>query len=232
MRFQAGKNAVFSRKQQGPFLEAFRGASNSFANKLNYARLGPGFLDCESTAIRNQENRTFDPRMVYAAFVLKSIRLKLKAVQRGAPMSRITFYRQTREDGDVRTGLSADDMVLFDRYEGRSKRNPALRWFVDVRCEGKLPTDAEKARAWLLDHAPEIKAGLDEFGETLHAGLDIDSWPVLHPMKRAPKGTRITFACSAVRSTDARSISAIIKKIADNFEAYVKRLQLLEAVGH
>jgi len=146
-------------------------------------------------------------------------------------MSKITFYRQAREDGDVRTGLSIDEDVVFDRYEGRSRQDPVLRWFVDVRCEGKLPTVADDAREWLLDHAGIIKSGLEEFGAKLNAGIDIESWPVLYQLKRAPKGTRITLACSAVRSADARDIAVILGLVAAKFEEYVKRLRAIEAVG-
>lgn len=146
-------------------------------------------------------------------------------------MSKITFYRQAREDGDVRTGLSIDDEVVFDRYDGRTRTNPALRWFVDVRCDGKLPIGAEEARQWLLDHAGIIKAGLSEFAKSLNAGIDIESWPVLHKLSATPKGVRITFACSAIRPGDAREIAVVVENVSTHFEKYAKRLRIIEAVG-
>ena len=146
-------------------------------------------------------------------------------------MTKITFYRQARQDGDIRTGLSINDDVVFDRYDGHKRRNPVLRWFVDVRCEGKqLPTDAEDAREWLLTHDAVIKAGLNEFAEKLQAGIDVVAWPVSFKIKHAPRGIRMNLVCSAVRMVDSREIATILSTVAEHLEEYLKGLLALEAM--
>ena len=146
-------------------------------------------------------------------------------------MTKITFYHQARQDGDVRSGVSINDDIVFDRYSGRNRSDPALRWFVDVRCEGDLPTDPEEAREWLRSHAPTIKTGLEEFSEKLAAGLDVESWPVSFKVKHPVRKVRIAIVCSATRLLDARDIALNLALVATKFEDLVAELQAVEPIG-
>ena len=147
-------------------------------------------------------------------------------------MTKVTFFRQKRADGGVRTGISVDDDTVLWSFGGsRGDYDPALLWYVDVRCEGKLPAAPEAARDWLLAHAGVIEAGLEELAERLQAGLDIEAWPVLHPAKNSPKGVRITVACSAVRMPETRDIARVICGVARGFERHVTGLKAAEPVG-
>ena len=52
-------------------------------------------------------------------------------------MPNLTFYRQKRVDGGVRTGVELDGETVASLFEeGDPERDPALLWFVDLRCEG------------------------------------------------------------------------------------------------
>jgi hypothetical protein len=146
-------------------------------------------------------------------------------------MTKITFYHQARQDGDVRSGVSINDDIVFDRYSGRNKNDPALRWFVDVRCEGDLPSDPEEAREWLLSNATSIKAGLEEFSDKLTAGLDVESWPVSFKVKHPARKIRIAIVCSATRLLDARDIALNLSLVAAHFEEFVSKLQAVEPIG-
>jgi hypothetical protein len=147
-------------------------------------------------------------------------------------MAKITFYRQARIDGGVRTGLAIGDEIAFDNYEAGSVHDdPTLRWFVDVRVEGRAPTEPEAAREWLLDQAALIKAGLREFAHHLKAGVDSEAWPALYDVRGAPKGARIRLACSASSLLGARQIATVLSAVAAHFETYLKQLRAAEPVG-
>ena len=62
-------------------------------------------------------------------------------------MPKLVFYRQKRYDGAIRTGLELDDDPIAEHYEeGSGERDPALLWFVDLRCKGPgIPGDPDDA---------------------------------------------------------------------------------------
>jgi len=64
-------------------------------------------------------------------------------------MPTITFYRQARRDGGIRTGIEIDQNTVLMRFDrGRKESDPALLWCVDVRCSGaRLPREPETAPA-------------------------------------------------------------------------------------
>jgi hypothetical protein len=148
-------------------------------------------------------------------------------------MSAISFYRQARRDGGIRTGITIDADTVLHRYEnGGNDSDPALVWFVDVRCEGRrLPTEPEPAREWFLSHAQLIKAALRASAEELRAGIDIGSWPLERSIS-GPRGVRMRIVCSAVRRLEALDIARILHDIADHWEERIKALQEADAIVH
>ena len=70
-------------------------------------------------------------------------------------MPNLTFYRQARIDGGIRTGIELDEDAVFEHFEeGGPELDPTLLWYVDLRCQGPgLPDEPRKAREWLIDHA-------------------------------------------------------------------------------
>ncbi len=124
-------------------------------------------------------------------------------------MSKISFYRQERWDGGIRTGIEMDGYVVMQSFaEGTDDSDPALLWYIDVRCEGaKLAAEPEKARKWFLEHAEIIRAGLRQLAGHIRAGVDADGWPLLWPMPESPRGVRITVAVSAVERLTAWAIA-------------------------
>src|SRR5581483_5387069 len=90
-------------------------------------------------------------------------------------MHNLTFYRQKRQDGGMRTAITVDDDYVFHQFQpgDEDPPDPALLWFVDVRCEGKaLPTAPDAALNWFRKHAKLIKDAMTEFADKLQAGLD------------------------------------------------------------
>src|SRR3954451_9524953 len=95
-------------------------------------------------------------------------------------MPDLTFYRQKRVDGGVRTGIDIDGVTVCEDFEeGDEERDPALRWYVDLRCSGdSLPHDADLAREWLLEHEEMIRDGFSRYASQLAAGADRDDYPL------------------------------------------------------
>ncbi len=85
----------------------------------------------------------------------------------------ITFYRQARQDGGLRTGIEIDHETLVGHFEdGPGAFNPLLTWYVDVECEGAgLPTTEAGVRDWLLSQAPTVTRGLHMVADEIGLGM-------------------------------------------------------------
>src|SRR5438309_4855135 len=129
-------------------------------------------------------------------------------------MSTITFFRQARQDGGIRTGIDIDFDTVLARFEaGDESADPALLWYVDVRIEGaKLPRSAEAARKWLIEKGPAIRKSLLRTADETSAGMDVSEWPL---QRRANIGTgvRIKIVCSATRRVEAQQIADVLRDI-------------------
>jgi hypothetical protein len=146
-------------------------------------------------------------------------------------MRELSFYRQKRYDGGVRTGIELDGetiLGIFDEGPPDEQDNPmgsALLWYVDVRCHGEtLPDGAEGARGWLIQHADTILSGLNSQSKNLVAGLD-DGGPIVwRDFPVTPPGVTIEVVCSWIHGIRGLEISAVFKDIADHFVEIVQQL--------
>jgi hypothetical protein len=146
-------------------------------------------------------------------------------------MNRITFYRQKRRDGGIRTGIEINGETEFGLEEGFTgeEQDPVLVWFVDLRVEGKkLPTDPEEVRQWLLKQSPVICAGFQLLAEELQTGVDFNTYPYLWPIPDAPRGVRMIIACSAMRRADARAIRDVLLENAAHWKERIGQLPAVE----
>jgi hypothetical protein len=146
-------------------------------------------------------------------------------------MRELSFYRQKRYDGGVRTGIELDGetiLGIFDEGPPDEQDNPmgsALLWYVDVRCRGEdLPDGAEAARGWLIEHAEPILSGLHSLSENLAVGLD-DGGPIVwRDFPQSAQGVTLEVVCSSIRRIGGLEISAVLKNIADHFVDIVQQL--------
>src|SRR4051794_4076762 len=116
-------------------------------------------------------------------------------------MAGLTFFRQARIDGGVRTGVMIGEFTVLHRFEeGSADHDPALIWSVDLRCNGSgLPVDAEGARRWLLEHEGIIRRGFVRFADELQAGVDVDPYPLQwEGFEGTPEGVQMRIVCSAI----------------------------------
>lgn len=142
--------------------------------------------------------------------------------------SGLTFYRQQRVDGGIRTGIMVGDRTVLGRYdEGPGDYDPSLTWSVDLRCSGAgLPTGAEAARRWLLDHEPLIRDGFLRYADDLKAGSDVTGPYLLEWSHFAaqPPGVTMKIACGATRRVDALALATVIEDIGRSLRNLVESL--------
>lgn len=150
-------------------------------------------------------------------------------------MSELTFYRQLRMDDGARTGIELDRVSLFEQFEAGNPddRDPALRWYVDLRCRGEgLPRNPEAARQWLLDHADLIRDGFRRFADRLVAGADPDEYPLeWSDFQGLPAAVQMTIAASAMRRVDAREMGLVLRDIAEHWSERIHALDREPAVS-
>jgi hypothetical protein len=148
-------------------------------------------------------------------------------------MPKLIFYRQKRQDGAIRTGVELDDRTIAERYEeGEEEHDPALLWYVDLRCIGPgIPDDPSGAEHWLLRQSPIIHDGYARYAETLRVGADPDLYSLTwSDFVGVPEDVRMTIACSAIRRIDAREMSSILAEIGGRWDELMKELDIAQEV--
>lgn len=148
-------------------------------------------------------------------------------------MPRISFYIQERLDGGVRTGVEVNGDTALGRFKpGRSNEpDPALQWYVDVRCSGaRLPSEGEAARGWLIRNSAKVTGALKVAAAQIHAGIDPGDWPFRYEVTDRT-GTRILISCSATLNLSARKLAGVLKKLGDNWEKTLENLAPLTEVS-
>jgi len=143
-------------------------------------------------------------------------------------MPNLTFYRQARIDGGIRTGIELDEDTVFEHFEeGGPEPDPTLLWYVDLRCQGPgLPDDPRKAREWLIDHSDVICDGFSRCASEFEAGRDVDSYPLLwSEFSGVPAGVEMTIACATNRRTWGISLPLLLKDIELNWRERILQLQ-------
>lgn len=142
-------------------------------------------------------------------------------------MAKISFFRQERYDGGVRTGIGIDDETVLHHFEtGSGESDPALLWFVDLGFEGRrLPSAPEQARKWLAEHAEFIRHGLQEAADRLQVGLDHDEVsPFRCPLSGAPHGVKAMLLVSGVRRLRAGELAANLIETSQEWNSILQRL--------
>jgi hypothetical protein len=140
-------------------------------------------------------------------------------------MSNIVFFRQSRVDGGVRTGIDVDGSSLEFYESGSDDHDPALLWYVDLRLSGNgLPQSPEDARQWLFDHAAIVDRAFQQLAERLEVGMDADIWPLTLKVEQPAPGVILSAVCSSMRTTSARQIGGAVRDIIGNWRNYLGAL--------
>jgi hypothetical protein len=147
--------------------------------------------------------------------------------------AKLTYYRQMRVDGGIRTGIEIDGDTVASRFEETEGTiiDPALLWYVDVRCEGvAIPRDPSDAWRWLLDNASNFKQALRDAASDLVAGVDTGAWPALIPIKKLPAKVRGVIAFSSMKRISGHDLSHVLNSIATGWEHSIRELAPAKAV--
>jgi hypothetical protein len=144
-------------------------------------------------------------------------------------MPDITFYRQARADGGVRTGIEIDNQTVLSRFEeGVSDEDPSIVWYVDVRFRGtSLPRNALAAREFLIENEKTVRRLLSDLAETIPAGIDPGAWPIRREMKIGSK-IKVEVASSAVRRYEASRLADTLRDLAAHWRELVEGLAEVE----
>ena len=154
-------------------------------------------------------------------------------------MSQITFFRQARADGGIRTGVEIDGNLVLHRFdEGVYDEDPGLIWFIDLGFESQsLPREAEAVRDFLLARESETAAAIEQCSAEISAtGIDSGAWPLRRRPPVSADGVSITLTCSAIRRLEGREIAKKLSELARDWAAIVGDLpvetQLANSVLH
>jgi hypothetical protein len=142
-------------------------------------------------------------------------------------MPHLSFYRQKRIDGALRTGIEVETTTVWHRYvDGDEDADPVLIWFVDLRCHGKsLPTDPDAVLAWFLRHTTLIREAFSDLAEELRAGMEPDLLPLQRAVRGAPRGVQMRVVFSAMRRVDGLGMAEVFRDLATNWETILQSLE-------
>lgn len=147
-------------------------------------------------------------------------------------MPSISFFRQLRRDGGIRTGVDVDGDTVLSQFEAGQRidePDPSLEWYVDVRCDGaRLPHTPEAARQWLLRAEAPIRNALEAMAASVPAGIDQGPWPIKHKFRIGSGAARGEVVCSAVRRVSAQNVADVLRNVAKHWRAYVSGPRALQ----
>lgn len=135
----------------------------------------------------------------------------------------VTFYRQARVDGGVRTGLSIDGNTQWETFRpGKQIEDPSLLWYVDVRCRGaNLPATPPEARRWLLRHAESIKSALNDVPRKVQFD---DQLQPFEKHIQIDGGVDVGVFISAVRGASSEVVAKQVRLVRQNWESLLEQL--------
>lgn len=146
---------------------------------------------------------------------------------------KLSFYRQQCRDDSTRTGIEINGHTELGRSQNEPEsledHDPVLAWWIDLRCKGrKLPEDPDQVRHWFLEHADIVHRGFRELAKEMKAGLDFNTWPLLWPIPKPPRGVQMIIACDASRRSDGLAMPRYLKELGDAWEDLVRTLPATE----
>jgi hypothetical protein len=172
-------------------------------------------------------------RFAYQSFQLYPLQIP-NYIESGS-MTKLTFFHQKRKDRAVRTGIEMDGELLLERYfPGEAEKDPALLWYVDVRCSSLQPIAADpgEARRFFLNIGAQVQSALLETAEELRAGMDSEIWPHRKEIHHLPQGAAGEVVCSAMKRITDGELAQVLRDLARNWKDKLEELAERAAVAH
>ena len=149
-------------------------------------------------------------------------------------MTEITFYRQQRRDGSIRSGLHATgpfDLENFELGPEDLADDPyanVLDWFIDLQLES--PTDlinAEAARYELLACKGAIRSGLNQMIDELGVGVDSSMALIWQNFPELPPGYSCRLNLSISRRFRGKTYIDLLQDFMEHWPEYCQSLRVL-----
>ncbi len=154
-------------------------------------------------------------------------------------MTEITFYRQQRRDGSIRSGLELNGEPQFGLIQSWPSETSdddlsmVLDWYIDLTIQSPNPIDSsdpDQTKNELLKLQASIQHGLNQLANSMGAGVDFES-PVL--WKNFPElsdGYEIELVCRASNRISSRQLMNEIHGFAHHWLEYLGSLKQLTVV--
>jgi hypothetical protein len=146
-------------------------------------------------------------------------------------MPTITFFRQARNDGGLRTGVDIDGETQWMEFQEPrgEEHDPALAWYVDLQVSGDgVPAAQDAARDWLLQRAATVQKILGQAAERLDLGFDPDFVPFRQNTSEG--GIQYGLLVSAARRLPGRDIAARLRELSMHWSSIISQLAPLNPV--
>jgi hypothetical protein len=143
-------------------------------------------------------------------------------------MPEISFYRQARVDGGIRTGVDVDETTVLESYEADSEDfDPALLWYVDLDINAPAfagESQGESVRSWLLKHAKPIQTALATVEEELSLGFDVEARPYVRTIVDEKADLSMTIRVSAIRRIEGRDVASKVSFVRSKWKRLISQM--------
>ena len=149
-------------------------------------------------------------------------------------MTEITFYRQKRRDGSIRSGLHCSGPFDLESFEpgpadiADDPYAPVLDWIIDLQLDvPEEPIDAESGRRILLACSEPISSQLNQKIADLGVGFDTSLPVTLTDFDQLPVGYQCRLNCSISNRFKGAAFIAILRDFASSWPEYCQKLQVM-----
>jgi len=162
--------------------------------------------------------------------------LKKNGVQ---AMTEITFYRQQRRDGSIRSGLELNGEPQFGLIQSWPSETSdddlsmVLDWYIDLTIQSPNPidhSDPEQTKNELLKLQASIQHGLNQLANSMGAGVDFESPVLWSKFPELSEGFHVEMVCRASSRISSRQLMREIHEFANHWLEYLGNLKQLTVV--
>jgi hypothetical protein len=154
-------------------------------------------------------------------------------------MTEITFYRQQRRDGSIRSGLELNGEPQFGLIQSWPSETSdddlsmVLDWYIDLTIQSPNPidhSDPEQTKNELLKLQASIQHGLKQLANTMGAGVDFESPVIWSKFPELSEGFHVEMVCRASSRITSRQLMREINEFANHWLEYLGNLKQLTVV--
>lgn len=154
-------------------------------------------------------------------------------------MTEITFYRQQRRDGSIRSGLELNGEPQFGLIQSwpletsDDDLSMVLDWYIDLTIQSPNPidhSDPEQTKNELLKLQTSIQHGLNQLANSMGAGVDFESPVLWSKFPELSEGFHVEMVCRASSRISSRQLMREINEFANHWLEYLGNLKQLTVV--